>query len=172
MASQNLYKIAKKATRKSQKQENQKHLHLFSLLSSFNFSFKFAGVKRLRVVTYIVFIANGILGWVMLSNVYSIVGELSFSSKLMSVSYETYYRVALLCMWWLIGLGAVMLTLEFTHKGGDNASVFKEPLSVQTENQTPLETKQIEPESAEFEPMVVVDVKEYSLFEKEEKDEI
>lgn len=172
MASQNLYKILKKATRESQKQENQKHLHLFSIFSNFNFSFKFKGVKRLHVVTYLVFIANGILGWVMLANVHSIVGELSFSSKWMSVSYETYYRVALLCMWWLIGLGAVMLTLEFTHKAGDNASVFKESLPVQNESQTPLETKPIEPEPVEFEPIVIVDAKEYNLFEKEEKDEI
>ena len=162
MTSQNLYKIAKKATR-----ENQKHLPLFSLFSNFNFSFKFKGVKRLRVVTYLVFIANGILGWVMLANVYSIVGELSFSSEWMSVSYETYYRAALLCMWWLIGLGAVMLTLEFTHKGGDNASVFKEPPSVQNESQISLETKPIEPEHVE--PMVIVDVKEYNLFEKKKK---
>jgi hypothetical protein len=87
----------------------------------------------------------------------------------MSVSYETYYRVALLCMWWLMGLGAVMLSLEFTHKGGDSASVFKEPLPVQNESQNLFETKPIEPESVGFKPILVVDKKEYDLFEKKKK---
>ena len=172
MVSQNLYKIAEKALRESQKQESQKHLPLFALFSNFDSSFKFKGVKRLRVVTYLVFIANGILGWVMLANIQNIVGGLSFSSKWMSVSYETYYRVALLCMWWLMGLGAVMLSLEFTHKGGDSASVFKEPLPVQNESQNLLEIKPIEPESVGFEPILIVsarDMKEYNLFEKKKK---
>ena len=171
MASQNLYKLAKKATRESKKQasqnkENQKHLAFFSLFSHYNFSFKFKGVKRLRVVTYFVFLANGFLGWAMLANVHNIVGELSFSSEWMSVSYETYYRVALLCMWWLIGLGAVMLTLEFTYNGVDNASIFKEQPPVQNEIQPQLETKPIETEPVEFEPILIVDVKEYDLLEK------